>query len=85
VVIDGGELAGQADAFADAGGVAYGVVPGDADGAAIVAQQRREDADQCGLACDAGPEQAVDGAGRDGQSEPVQRVGVVAEPFGDLR
>jgi hypothetical protein len=81
VVIDGGELAGQADAFADAGGVAYG----DADGAAIVAQQRREDADQCGLACDAGPEQAVDGAGRDGQSEPVQRVGVVAEPFGDLR
>jgi len=84
VVVDGGELPGQADTVADLRRVAGDVVPGYPRRAGVGPQQGGEDADQGGLSRAVGTEQSVDDALRDGQAQPFQRPGAVAELSGHL-
>jgi hypothetical protein len=55
MVVDGGELARQADALPHPGRVADDVVSGDAHGAAVRTQQGGEDADRVVLPAPFGP------------------------------
>jgi ABC-type Na+ transport system ATPase subunit NatA len=76
VLVKRGVLAGEPDRPADGGGLGHHVVAEDAGLAGVWAQQRGQHADGGGLARAVGAEQAVDGVGRHGEVEPVQRLGL---------
>jgi len=73
-LVDGGELAGEADAPAHLARVAGDVEAGHLGAAAVEADERGQDAHGGGLAGAVGAEQAVDRALRYGQVEPVEGV-----------
>ena len=75
VLVDGGELAGQADEAAHRVGLAHDVVPEHARRAGVRAQQRREHPDRRRLAGAVRAEHAVDRAAAHGQVDAVDRPG----------
>ena len=66
-LVDGGELAGEADRLADLRGLGGDVVPVDGGGAAVGPEQRGQDPHRGGLAGAVGAEQGEDGARGDAQ------------------
>src|SRR6266508_921033 len=73
VIIDCGELPGQADAVAYGGRVAGDVEPGDPGGARVGPQQRGEDADQVGLPGAVGARPRLARCGRDAHRTRIRR------------
>jgi hypothetical protein len=71
-LVDGGLLAAQPDPAPHLVRGVNHVGAGDGRPAGIGPQQRRQDAHRRGLAGTVRPEQAADGAGRDGKVEPIQ-------------
>ncbi|AOW89547.1 hypothetical protein BC342_26840 [Streptomyces olivaceus] len=79
-LVDGGVLAGQADAGPYGLRRVADVVPGDRGPAAVRAQQRGQDAHRGGLARAVGAEQAEDAARRGPQVDARQRPAVAEAP-----
>jgi hypothetical protein len=75
VLVDRGELAGQAEEAAHGVGLGDDVVAEHARAAAVGEQQRGEHADGGGLAGAVGPEHAVDRLAGDGEVDAVDRAG----------
>ena len=73
--VDGGRLAGEADAALDLLGVGDDVVAGDPRGARIGPHERREDVDGRRLARAVRPEQGEHGAGGHREVEPREHLG----------
>ena len=86
-VVDGRELAGDADRRAHRVRLAHRVVPGHAQRPAVGGEQRREDRHDRGLAGAVGPEQRVDASLGDGEVDPVEddvvAVGLAQAGSGD--
>ena len=76
VLVDGGELAGEADGAAHGVGLLDDVVPEHPRGARVGAQQRREHADRRRLAGAVRAEHAVDGAAAHREVHAVDGAGV---------
>ena len=75
VLVDGGELPGEADEAAHRVGLGDDVVPEHARAAAVGDQQRGEHLDRGGLAGAVGAEHAVDGAAGHGEVDAVDGAG----------
>ena len=81
-LVDGGELAGEADRLAHLRGLGGDVVPVDGRSSAVGLEQRGQDLHHRGLAGTVGAEQGEDGARRNAQIDaPEHRV--VAEGLGE--
>ena len=76
VVVDRGQLAGQADERPHLVGLADDVVPEHARVAGVRAQERREHADRRRLAGAVGSEHPIDGAARDREVDAVDGAGL---------
>jgi hypothetical protein len=84
VLVDRGELAGQADQRPDGVRLLDDVVAEHAGRAGVGPDQRREDADGGGLACAVRAQHAVDRSRPDGEVDPVDRARL-AERLGEAR
>jgi hypothetical protein len=80
VLVDRGELAGEADLAADGVRLPHHVVAEHAGLAAVGAQQGGEHPDRGGLARAVRPEQAVHRAGRHAQVDAVEGAGGAERP-----
>ena len=76
VLVDGGVLAGEADALAHLVGLPDDVEPEDRGATGVGLEDRGEDADGGGLAGAVGAEQSEDGAGGHGEVDAVEGVHV---------
>jgi hypothetical protein len=85
VLVDRGVLPGEADGAADLVRLGGDVVPADQGGAEVGLEQRREDADGGGLTRAVRAEDTEDGAGGNGEIDPVEGLGgaeALPEPLG---